>query len=621
MKWKGGWVGKILRVDLTEKKIKEQKLDRDLALNWIGGRGFAIKILWDELLPGTDPLSPGNKLIIATGPLTGVLLPSSGKVVVAAKSPLTYGYGDGNIGSRIGVMLKMCGYDAVIVEGRAEKPVYLYITSDAVEIKDASHLWGKGAIEADIILRKEHGWDAGTLVIGPGGENLVRYAVVISEFGRAGGRPGIGAVFGSKNLKAFVAKGWKDIPIADKTELLKLMKESIEFLQKQPGYKKWVAQGTMMTVEWCQENATLPTYNYSEGVFDKALDIGGEAMEKMYKVVRKACFSCPMPCGNICKGKTKGFETVFGELDYENVIMLGSNVGVGDMSWIIKLNYLCDEYGIDTISAGNVIGFAIELYQRGIIDKTITGGLELRWGDPELVAKLLEMITYRKGFGNLLAEGVRRMAEIIGGEAPKYAMHVKGLEVSAYDCHYAPAMALAYGTSEIGAHHKSAWVISWEMRYGREKVDKAKPAKVIEFQRIRGGMFEFLTVCRLPWIELGYPLEYYPKFFKAVTGIEMTLEDFWTIADRIYALIRAFWVREYGHWKREYDYAPRKWFEVPPTKGIVAGKVLDKKVYEQLLDWYYELRGWDKNGIPTEEALKKLGLEDVAEKLKKILRK
>ena len=408
-----------------------------------------------------------------------------------------------------------------------------------------------------------------------------------------------------------------DIPIVDLEKTYELAYEVRRALMSNPGYRKWIEQGTMMTIEWSQEASVLPTCNFTEGMFDDYMNIGGETMAKTYKLLRKGCFSCAMPCGNLSLARFGKFEGTWAELDYENVGMLGSNIGIGSMDAVIKLNRVADEAGVDTISLGSVIGFAIELYQRGIISKKHTDGLELKWGDVDTILELVDKIVKREGFGKILAEGVKKVAEKIGGEALKYAIHVKGLEVSAYDCHAAPAMALSYGTSPIGAHHKDAWVISWEVRYGREKVDATKIGKVIEFQRIRGGLFEILTVCRLPWIELALDLEYYVKLFKAITGLEYTLDRFFFIADKIYNLIRAFWVREFGGWSREYDYPPRKWFEVPLSKGPLAGTKLSKEIYDRLLDMYYEARGWDKTGIPRKSTLEKFGLTDVIKQLEK----
>ncbi|HDI74471.1 MAG TPA: aldehyde ferredoxin oxidoreductase [Thermoprotei archaeon] len=611
-------MGKILRVDLTSGKIREQELDKDLALNFIGGRGFAIKILWDELPRGIDPLSPQNKLIIATGPVTGTLVPSSGKIVIASKSPLTGGYGDGNIGSLISAKLKMCGYDAIVIEGASPKPVYLYVTPGTVELRDAGHLWGKGAIDSDVALREDYGHDIGTLIIGPAGENLVKISTVISEFGRAGGRPGMGAVFGFKKLKAIVCDGWKDIPVADIEKLAELFREAVDFLKKSPAYEKWIHQGTMMTIEWSQEASVLPAFNFSEGVFDGYSKIGGETMDKEYKVLRRGCLFCPMPCGNVCIARRGKYAGSWGELDYENVAMMGSNIGVDSMDAVVKMNFMADQLGLDAISTGSVIGFAMNLYSEGIISEKDTGGLKLEYGNPDVALSLMEMVAYRKGFGDLLAEGVKRVAEKYGGRALEIAMHVKGLEISAYDCHAAPGMALAYGTSPIGAHHKDAWFIAWELKMGRDLISREKAERLIEMQRIRGGIFETFTVCRLPWIELGLELDYYVKAFNAVTGLDYTLEDHYKVADRIYHLIRAFWIREYGGWSKTYDYPPEKWFKDPLSKGPLAGRKLDKEKYDKLLMYYYETRGWDENGIPKKDTLKSYGLDYVIPELEKI---
>jgi aldehyde:ferredoxin oxidoreductase len=298
------------------------------------------------------------------------------------------------------------------------------------------------------------------------------------------------------------------------------------------------------------------------------------------------------------------------ELDYENVALLGSNIGLGNLKDVAAINRLADDYGIDTISLGNVIGFAMEASEKKLLDYRI------EWGDFEEAKALAEDIVYRRGIGALLAEGVRSASEKVGGGAEKWAMHIKGLEVSGYDCHTTPGMALSYGTSPIGAHHKDAWVISWEVSVGRESYGEAKVDKLIELQRWRGGVFECLTTCRLPWVELGFELHWYPKFLKTATGLDITMNDLFTIADRTLALIRAFWVREYaGSWSREMDTPPPRWFNDPLTKGHFKGAVLNREKYDSMLQLYYEKRGWDSRGIPTRSTLVKLGLRDVAQEL------
>jgi len=601
-----GWNGEILRVNLSKGKTRIEEYGSDFALNFLGGRGFAIKTLWDELKPGIDPLSPENKLVFAAGPLTGFALPSSGKLLVASKSPLTGGYGDGNLGSQAAVKLRKAGYDALVLEGKAEKPSYLLVENEKVEIMDARDLWGLGAFEAERRLMKEHGRGVGILIIGPAGENLVKYATVVSQRGRSGGRPGMGTVMGSKKLKALVLLGSKEIQVADPKGLKAIGADGYRSVLERSNYEFWKRQGTMATIEWSQENSVLPTYNFREGIFDEAETIGGFAMEKL-KTAQKGCPQCNMTCGNVVEDAEKRPS----ELDYENVAMLGSNIGLSDLKQVAVLNRLADDYGVDTISLGNVIGFATEASEKKLID------YDLDWGDLNGAKALTEDIVYRRGMGNLLADGARKAAERLSGDATRWAMHVKGLEISAYDCHLAPGMALAFGTSPIGAHHKDAWVISWEMSIGRETYIEAKVDKVLEFQRIRGGMFESLVTCRFPWIELGFELEWYPRFLKAATGIEMTLNDLFTVGDRIYNLIRAFWVREYKtEWSKAKDYPPARWFDEPITKGPCKGATLNREKYDIMLQWYYKKRGWDHRGIPTENTLKKLGLEDVAQELK-----
>jgi aldehyde:ferredoxin oxidoreductase len=584
-----GWNGLFLRVNLSKGKAIAEKYDADIAKNFLGGRGFAAKILWDELKSGTDPLSPENKL------------------VVAAKSPLTGSYGDGNIGTFAAVQMRKAGYDAVIVEGKSEKPVVLLVQDGQIEFLDAKDLWGSNSFETESTLRKVYGPTAGVLTIGQAGENLVKFANIVCQGGRAGGRPGMGAVMGSKNLKAVVVIGSGGLSDAHPKELKELGAEAYREILTKPPYAFWKRQGTMMTIEWSQENSVLPTYNFREGVFEKADAIGGFAMEKI-KVSQRGCPNCNMTCGNVVKGSNRKES----ELDYENVAMLGSNIGLGHLRRVAALNRVADEFGLDTISLGNVLGFAMEASEKGLIEEKVS------CGKFKATKALIEDIAYRRGLGNMLAEGVRFVAEKIGRGSSRWAMHVKGLEISGYDCHAAPAMALAFATSSIGAHHKDAWVISWEVNVGRKRYSEEKVDKVIEFQRIRGGVFEALTVCRLPWIELGFELEWYTKFLYAATGLEMSWKDLNVVADRIYALIRAFWVREFGkNWNREMDVPPARWFEEPLTKGAFKGAKLDRTKYDVMLSKYYGKRGWDERGIPTKTTLEKLGLKSVAKQLKK----
>jgi aldehyde:ferredoxin oxidoreductase len=602
-----GWTGTFLQVNLNKGKAVANRYEASLAKNFLGGRGFAVKILWDKLRSGIDPLSPENVLVFATGPLTGLSLPSSGKLIVASKSPLTGGYGDGNIGTLAAVQMRKAGYDAVIIEGKANKPIVLLIRDATAEFLDAKDLWGLNSFETEKKLRELYGRTAGILCIGQGGENLVKFANIVCQEGRAGGRPGIGAVMGSKNLKAVIFIGSREIPVAQPKEMKELGAEGYREVMTKPNYAFWKRQGTMMTIEWSQENSVLPTFNYREGVFEEADKIGGFAMEKL-KIANRGCPQCNMTCGNVVKGSDKKES----ELDYENVAMLGSNIGLVSLKQVAALNRAADEFGLDTISLGNVIGFAMEASEKGLLTDKIS------WGKFKDTKALIEDIAYRRGLGRLLAEGVRFAAEEIGKGSKRWAMHVKGLEISAYNCHSTPAMALSYATSSIGAHHKDAWVISWEVKVGRESYSEEKVDKVIELQRIRGGVFESLTVCRLPWVEVGFELEWYPRFLYAATGLEMNWDNLNLIADRIFNLTRAFWIREYGKsWSKEMDVPPARWFEEPLTKGALKGAKLDRAKYDVMLQRYYKKRGWDERGIPTKTTLDKLGLKDVAKQLGK----
>ena len=597
-----GWTGVFLNVDLTTNSAVPERYDEGLARNFLGGRGFAAKILWDRLKRGTAPLSPQNLLIFAAGPLTGIGLPNSGKLVVASKSPLTGGYGDGNIGTLAAVHIRKAGYDALIIGGKASTPVILYIKDDSAEFVDAKDYWGTNAFETERLLHQKFSRTPGIVSIGQGGENLVKFATVVSQEGRAGGRPGMGAVMGSKNLKAIVIEGTKSIALANPAEMKQLAVEGYKEVLSKPLYAFWKRQGTMSTVEWSQENSVLPTRNYRQGVFDQAQGIDGFAMEKM-KVFNRGCPQCNMTCGNVVKD-SEGKDS---ELDYENVVMLGSNLGLGNLPQVATLNRMADEFGLDAISLGNVLGFALEASEKGLITDKIS------WGDFDAVKALIGDVAFRRGLGAVLAEGVRSASKVIGAGSGDWAMHVKGLEVTAYDCHTAPAMALAYGTSSIGAHHKDAFVIGWEIKTGRDNYDTAKVDYLIQTQLTRGGLFEALGVCRFPYNQMAFGIDWYQKYLKAATGEEFSLERLNEVSDRILNLVRAFWVREYGgEWSRNLDVPPMCWFKEPLTEGTLKGGVLNLEKYNVMLDSYYKKRGWSKNGVPTKETLEKLGLADAA---------
>ncbi len=604
-----GWTGYILRVNLTDKTWKKEAFTEEFATTWVGGRGFAAKILFDELKPGIDPLGPENKLVVALGPISGIPAPNTGKAVVAAKSPLTGFYGDGNLGTHVSSQLRKAGYDALIVEGVAAAPTMLYIEDDKVEFHSASEVWGKGTFATNEWIHKTYPKNLGVLNIGQGGENKVLYSVIRSMEGRAGGRPGMGAVMGSKMLKAIVVKGTKAIP-QEKPEELKQMggaglKEAYALDQK----SGWSKQSTNAVLAWCNEVNGLPVQNMRKTTHPEASKIDGERLNDA-RVATYGCPSCTMHCGITIHDK-EGRES---ELDYENIGMLGSNLNVFDLKQVGSLNYLCDDYGLDTISAGSVLGFYADAIERG----ATTG--DFKFGDAEKGKTLLGQIAAREGVGNLLADGTLRMAKAWGKGSIDYAMQVKGLEVAAYNCKSIPGQALANGVAAIGGHHREAWIITFELKHSkRESYGPEKAAKVIELQRIRGGLFELLVACRFPWVEVGYSLENYPKFFNAATGLNWTLEDFWQAADRGYALIKLHYLREFPNATRKDDYPPAVWFDKAnaDTEGPQKGVALEYDKYDSLLQHYYDQRGYDQRGIPTKELLAKLGMQKEAAEVEK----
>ena len=598
-----GWTGNILRVDLTTKTFRKETFSEEFAKKWVGGRGFALKILWDELKPGIDPLGPENKFIVALGPIAGIPAPNTGKAVVAAKSPITGGYGDGNLGTRVSEHLRKAGYDVLIVEGKAASPTYIYIEDDKVEFLPADEVWGKGTYDTNDWIYAKYGKGVGVLNIGQGGENMVLYAMVRSLEGRAGGRPGMGAVMGSKKLKAIVVKGTKTIPVADPEQMKTIGMgdlKKVRAIDKETG---WSIQGTTGVLAWCNEVAALPVRNFRKTRHPDAWKIDGERLNAA-RIATYGCPNCTMHCG-ITIHDSEGRDS---ELDYENIGLLGANLEIFDLDQVGSLNYLCDDYGIDTMSAGCVLSFYADAIEHG----ATTG--DFKFGDAQRAKELLGIAARREGeLGNLLADGTLRMSRRFGRGSEAYAMQVKGLEVAAYNCKFIPGMALAFGTSPIGAHHKEAWVITFELKqtardsYGREKAEK-----VVELQRIRGGLFEFMVACRFPWVELGWDLKNYPVYFNKATGLDWTLNDFWKVSDRIYALMKFFWAREIPDWDRTRDYPPMAWFDPANAdkEGPIAGKILELDKYNELLDHFYDIRGWDKRGIPTKKTAESLGLAD-----------
>lgn len=390
-----GYGGKVLRVNLTEKRIEEKDLDPQLAKEWLGGRGFIAKILYDEVPKGIDPFSPENKLIIATGPLSGTFWPSAAKVVFGTKSPLTAGYGDSNLGGFLMAELKYAGYDMVILEGASRDLLYLFIDDGMVELRDAQPYQGKGALELERQLKKEIGESFQFATIGPAGEHLVRYANINHEFGRQAGRCGMGAVMGSKGLKAIAVHGTGGIPLYDPDGLIQITKTALQHITRQPYFKRFRLYGTTDITDWCQGMGVLPTKNFAYGDYDKEEHLAPEPMREKILVRDKACFACPLNCGNYTYSKKYG--TYIDGPEYETIGMLGSNCLLEDIEEVQYLNYLCDDYGMGTIALGGTVSFAMECVEKGILKREDLDGIDLRFGNIEAIKAIIKKIAYQEG--------------------------------------------------------------------------------------------------------------------------------------------------------------------------------------------------------------------------------
>lgn len=605
-----GYGGTILRIDLSSGSVKKEPTPEKLAKEWLGGRGFVSKILFDEVLPEVEPFSAENKVVIASGPLSGMFMPSSGKIEMGTKSPATGGYGDSNMGGHLAQELKYAGYDAIILEGVSEKPVYIYIDDDTVQIRDASKYWGMGSFEAEKTMLDDLGEDFRVATIGPAGENMVRFACINHDFGRQAGRTGVGAVWGHKKVKALAMRGSKAIKVAEPIKAYEKGKEMYQEVFKNPAFIDWTPEGTAGVTNWINEAGAFPTKNFSTSYFADHEQINGAAIRNEILVTDKGCFACPIPCGKYSKGKVKDKEFHVEGPEYEAISLLGGNLALGNIHEVAYANYLCDDLGLDTISAGAVASWAIEAYEKGILTKEEVG-MDLNWGDIDSAELLIKAMAKREGIGEILAEGVKIAAEKVGQDSDKFAIHTKGLEWSGYESRNAPAMALAYMTADIGAHHNRAWAITYDIAVGFDVIE-GKAEKVIELQHVR-PLFDTLGICRFPWVELSFDLKHYEDLFPLVTGWDYSWDELLKISEKIYNLNRAFNYRHIPGFGRDMDNVPKKFMEEVIPDGPSEGKKITPELRDALLDRYYAVRGWDNNGRPTREKLTELGIPEVAD--------
>jgi len=604
-----GYGGTILRVNLTTGAITRQPTPPELARDYIGGRGFGAYLLYTEVPAHADPLGPENKLIISTGPFSGLMIPGAGKCDFTTKSPLTGGYASASLGGLFTAEMKYAGIDSIILEGISPKPVYLFIDDNKIELRDASEYWGKNTIEVEVAFKKKFGEEFQIAVIGPAGENGVSYACINHDYGREAGRGGVGTVMGVKKVKAIVLHGTGKVKVADMDGYRKAGMALFKVCKEADGLKPWQTYGTTIVTSWCDEVGALPTRNFSAGSFEGGKGIYGETMREQIVITDKGCFGCPSPCGKY--SRMKRYNTRVEGPEYETIGMLGSNLGIGDIQDVAQANLLCDDLGMDTISAGSAIAWAMECYEKGILTKEDTSGIDLRFGNVEAVFQVIHLIAKREGIGALLAQGVKRASKIIGKGSDKFAIHVKGMEQSAYATHNATAMLLAYMTCDVGAHHNRSWAITYDLQVGRDKVVPEKVARIIWLQDFR-PMFDVLGACRLQWVELGIDRDLYCPALEAITGIPRTWKDLEHVGARIWNLNRLFWAREIEGFGRDWDLpAPRFYTEAPKT-GATAGQITSYEDVQRLLDMYYEQRGWTSDGLPTPQTLEALGLAHLA---------
>lgn len=604
-----GYMGKLLDIDLNNASYSEMQLNPSMLRDFIGGRGLGAKLLYDLLPQGVDPLSPENIMIVLTGPLTGTIAPGGGKFVVVTKSPVSGGFLDSYASGRLAVELKFAGYDGLIIRGRAKSPSRIFVEDGKVEIKDASELWGKDTFETEEYLQHEAGAEEiGTMCIGPAGENLVSIASINSDYYRQAARGGIGAVMGSKNLKAVSVRGSKGIKCEDVSGLMNIVLEHKAMLDKSPVVANRMRFGTPSTLDITNEAGMLPTRNYQTGTFEKANDkLDSIGVEKSI-VQSRGCYGCMIACSKVTKvdeGEYK--DSIVEGPEYETVGMFGSNLGVDYLPAIIEANILCDKLGLDTISTGNTIGFAMECYEKGLISEEHLNGKSLKFGDYHTALSLIEDIAYKRGLGKLMSEGVRGMSRIIGKGSEHFAMHVKGLEFAAYDPRIGLGTALSYAVSPRGACHRRAWPPAIEVLGHLEPYELEGKAELVKKLVDENSVYHSMLICDFPakWIPLK--VEEFVKYIKYTSGFCYEEKDLWQVADRVETLIRLFNNRE-GLTRQDDTLPPRILKDAMP-EGASKGRHVTKEQLDMLLDNYYSIRGWEKDGSPKKETLEKLGLK------------
>ena len=606
-----GYAGRILRADLTTGKTRVEPLNADIARKYIGGIGLGMKLWLDNSQAGVEPFSPENPLVLALGPVSGTMFPTAGNGhAFVSKSPATFGIGEAVAHGTFGSEMKRAGYDAVIFTGKSEKPVYLWIDDDSVQLLDASHLMGKSPSETEDAIKDELGdYYVRVASIGLAGEKLSRIACIINEKTRAAGRTGLGAVMGSKNLKAIAVRGTRDIVPAKPDEFMDMVTEFHERM-KGPATQKYRTLGTPENVLVHNTLYCMPTRNYNNAHFEGADKVSGETLNEKFVVKIIGCNSCAMRCEHeviVPEGAYKGTMT---RMEYETLWALGPYCGIDKLDAIIKGMELCNYYGMDAISAGVIVGFAMDCYENGILSQQELGVTEPQFGNAEALIQLLEKMGKREGIGDMLAEGVRVAGKKIGKGAEKLAQHIKGLEVTGYDLRCLKTAALGFAVSFRGADHNrhGAYAFDVKGKVNRLKAEKGR-GKMVRDGEDTYSLIDSFIVCKFSRGTYYKELEDMAKLYSLVTGYDMTPEDLKKAGERINTVARLINRRE-GLGRKD-DTLPWKVMNMPiPDDGPVKGAVVTQDELDLLLDDYYESRGWTLEGVPTAEKLKELGMDD-----------
>ena len=609
-----GYKGNILVIDLSSKKAETIPLDGEMARQFIGGKGLGGVLLFETMGARIDPLSPESQILITTGPLTGTYCPST-RAVIIGKSPATGTFCDSYVGGHLGAELKFAGYDVLCIRGKSQDPCFVLINDDKVKFMSAAHLWGKDIAQTDEMVKKEIGRDLHIASIGPAGEKLVKYALISVDVHRQAARGGLGAVFGSKNLKALAVKGSGSILLDQSERFMKIAKEiKAEILDlNNLGMVTLRKIGTGRSILFASSQDLYPTRNFQTGTFPTVEKISGETMRETFWVKDKACFGCPINCsklGFVRSGKHKG--TVVEGVEYETSTLLGANLGIDNLMAIAAANELCDRLGLDTLSTGNVLGFVMECFEKGIVNQKDLDGIRLEFGNEEAVMEMIRKIAFREGIGDLLSQGVRNVAKQFGHDSEKFAMHVKSLEFPGWGVRASPGMGLAYATAERGADHERAFPIAYEVRGAKtpdgrilDRYGTEGKAYVTKYDQDMNAFYFSVALCDMVIGAVGE--ERCVDLVNAATGWEMERKEVYTIGERIWNMIRLFNVRE--GFSRKEDQLPERVFRDPLTSGVAKGRTINRQDFEKMLNDYYDVRGWDENGIPTLEKCQELGIE------------